>query len=193
MIRLQRQIFVRWVFFIVLAFSGFSHGKGDEVGGDFSLTDHNGQAFELAQLRGKVVLLFFGYTHCPDICPTELASMAQFSRSLGVHSEKIQILFVTVDPARDTPSRLKQYVHYFSKNIIGLSGSDQEIEVVKEAYHVQSQIYRANEQAQTYSVDHSAKLYVIDQTGKLVNIVPYGFPITQVATIVNDLLGIQPP
>lgn len=173
---------------IVLFFPGLSNSSPDDIGGDFSLTDHNGQHFALKQLRGKVVLLFFGYTYCPDICPTELASMAKLTRSLGARKNKVQVLFISVDPARDSPEQLKAYVRFFSKDLVGLSGSEAEIEAVKDAYHVQSRVFREDENDENYSIDHSANLYVLDQQGKLVNIVPYGFPLMHVEEIVYALL-----
>lgn len=168
-----------------------SVARAEEIGGDFTLIDHNQETFELSQLRGKVVLLFFGYTHCPDICPTELAGIVQLLRALGPNSKKVQGLFVSVDPLRDTPAQLKSYVEYFSNNLIGLSGSVPQLERVKQAYHVQASIYRKNEGDRQYSVDHTANLYVIDQQGKLAGIVPYGFPIEHVQQIVEGLLSQQ--
>ena len=177
---------------ITVALSNPSFAQTSAVGGDFTLIDHHGQTFNLTQLRGKVVLIFFGYTYCPDICPTELASMAQLIRTLGTQKDQLQVLFITVDPARDTPAHLKDYVRFFSEDLIGLSGSEQQIEVVKQAYHVQSKVFREQASDQHYSVDHSANLYVIDQAGKLVNIVPYGFPLAHVEQIVRTLIGEQP-
>ncbi len=88
------------------------------VGGDFTLTDHNGDKFELKQQRGKLVLIFFGYTFCPDICPSELSSLAKVLRSLGNDADKVSALFVSVDPKRDTPEKLKSYVPFFSPELI---------------------------------------------------------------------------
>ncbi len=177
---------------MAVAVSNPIYAQTSAVGGDFTLIDHHGQTFNLKQLRGKVVLVFFGYTFCPDICPTELASMAQLNRTLGTQKDQLQVLFITVDPARDTPEQLKEYVRFFSEDLIGLSGSEQQIEAVKQAYHVQSKIFRKHASDQNYSVDHSANLYVIDQAGKLVNIVPYGFPLAHVEQIVRALIGEQP-
>jgi len=160
----------------------------EEIGGDFTLIDHNQRPFELSQLRGKVVLLFFGYTSCPDVCPTELAGIAQLLRGLDSDREKVQGLFISVDPLRDTPAQLKSYVEFFSRHLIGLSGSAQQLERVKQAYHVQSSIGRENQSDGQYTVDHTANLYVIDQQGKLASIVPYGFPIEHVQQIVAGLL-----
>jgi cytochrome oxidase Cu insertion factor (SCO1/SenC/PrrC family) len=162
--------------------------KAEPVGGDFSLIDHHGSIFELKQLRGKAVLLFFGYTYCPDICPTELAGIATLLNSLEGSKEKVQALFVSVDPERDTPEKLKEYVSFFSPELIGLTGTLEQIDSVKEQYHVQANIYRADKNSERYSVDHTANLYVIDQQGKLASIVPYGFPINHVQSILSALI-----
>ena len=176
---------------IMLTCSGLSDAgqvKPEIIGGDFTLTDHDSRRFELTQLRGKVVLMYFGYTSCPDICPVELADMATFVDSLNKQSNNVQVLFITVDPARDTPARLKEYVGYFHKDFIGLSGSEEDINQVKKTFHVQSTIVRKTDNDANYSVDHNASLYVIDQSGELVNIVPYGFPLSHVASILQELL-----
>jgi cytochrome c peroxidase len=108
--------------------------KTNTVGGDFTLTDHHGKSFNLTQLRGKIVLIFFGYTHCPDVCPTELARMAQLLKQLGDDADKVQGLFISVDPERDTPAILSQYVPYFHTSLIGLTGSQDQVQAVADAY-----------------------------------------------------------
>ncbi len=178
-----------FLFCLSILSAGVSLARAEEIGGDFTLLDHNSHIFELKQLRGKVALLFFGYTHCPDICPTELAGIAQLLHALGPDRDQVQGLFVSVDPLRDSPEQLKAYVEYFSPDLIGLSGSEQQLRVIKEAYHVQSSIYREKDSESPYTVDHTANLYVIDQQGKLASIVPYGFPIGHVLKIVEGLLS----
>ncbi len=159
------------------------------VGGNFTLTDHNNQSFELDSVQGNVVLLFFGYTFCPDICPTELSNIAYLLKNLGKRKEDVTSLFVTVDPKRDTSDKLKNYVSFFSKDLIGLTGSEVEIEKVKKMYNVKSSIYRTNKSDERYVVDHSANLYVINQQGEIANIIPYGFPIDHVEGVINQLLN----
>jgi len=95
---------------------------GVEIGGDFQLTDHNGHPRSLSDFRGKVVAVFFGFTHCPDVCPTTLAELAQTVRRLGARGDQVQILFITVDPARDTQKVLAQYVPAFDPRVLGLYG-----------------------------------------------------------------------
>ncbi len=158
-------------------------------GGDFSLTDQNGKPFDLQQLRGKVVVLFFGYTFCPDVCPTELSHVSMVLNKLDGDADRIQGLFVTVDPKRDTAAVLKKYLGYFHKSLIGLTGSQQEIEAVARMYRVKYR--RHGEQEGNYSMDHSANLYVIDQRGEVATVVPYGFPAQHVLRVVQSLLGAE--
>ena len=150
--------------------------KSKEVGGDFELTDHNGDYFNLKQLRGKVSVLFFGYTHCPDVCPTELASMARLLKQLDSESNNVQGLFVSVDPERDTPERLSQYVPYFHPKLIGLTGTKAQVQAVADAYKVHSTVQQTKGKDLQYLVDHSANLFIIDGQGKLAQIIPFGFP-----------------
>ena len=156
------------------------------LGGDFELIDQDGRPFHLQQLRGKVVLLFFGYTFCPDICPGELTNMAWVLGRLQNRSEQIQGLFVTLDPKRDRPEVLKNYTRFFNPNLLGLTGSEDQIHHVADQYQVQYRIHRTGNDS--YSVDHSANLYVIDGNGKLTTIVPYGLPADHILAVVNRLL-----
>lgn len=158
-----------------------------DVGGDFALTDHFGQRFELNQLRGRLVLLFFGYTFCPDICPTELSNLSAVLDGLGEDAEKVQGVFVSLDPERDTPEVLKDYTGYFNPDLLGLTGSPGEVAQVASQYRVK---YQRNERADgRYSLDHSANLYVIDPQGRLAAVVPYGLPPEHVLQLVRDLLA----
>lgn len=156
------------------------------VGGDFTLTDHNGEKFELKQLRGKLVLIFFGYTFCPDICPTELSSLAKVLRSLGDDADKVSALFVSVDPERDTPEKLKNYVPFFSPELIGLTGSTKEVSSVANAYRVQTKIHSKKKDTGYYLVDHSANLYVLGPKGDVLNIIPFGLPTEHILQVVRN-------
>jgi len=157
-----------------------------QLGGDFTLTDQHGERFQLDQLRGKVVLLFFGYTYCPDICPTELASIAAVFDALEERALQVQGLFVTVDPERDTPEVLNNYVRYFHEDLIGLTGTAAEIERVALQYRVRYSKHELDDG--NYTIDHSAQLYVIDREGTLTSAVPYGLPAEHVLNVVDDLL-----
>ena len=171
-----------------------STNKKTSIGGDFTLTDHNGKRFELKQLRGKLVMVFFGYTYCPDICPTELATMAKLLKKLGNDSDiasnldnsKVSALFISVDPERDTVEKLKEYVPFFSPHLIGLTGTKDEIDKVTKAYRVQSKIHSRKENSDYYLVDHSANLYVIDEQGKLIHIIPFGLPAEHILQVLKE-------
>lgn len=138
---------------------------GAEFGRGFSLTDHNGRARTLADFRGKVVTVFFGFTHCPDVCPTALAEMAEVMRKLGPDAEKVQVLLITVDPERDTAEVLRQYVPSFHASFLGLHGDADAITRTAKEFKVfyQKQVLPGG----GYSVDHSAGTYIYDPAGRV--------------------------
>ncbi len=138
------------------------------VGGAFELTAHDGRRVRDAEFRGHAMLVFFGFTHCPDVCPTALARVAEVLDALGPDAGSVRALFVSVDPRRDTPELLAGYVAHFSPRILGLTGSETEIAAVARAYRV---YYKAHADAATnpnYLVDHSGFVYVMDRTGRFV-------------------------
>ena len=145
---------------------------GAAFGHGFSLTDHNGQARTLADFRGKVITVFFGFTHCPDVCPATLAEMAQVMRELGPDAKRVQVLFVTVDPERDTPQVLKQYVPSFDPSFLGLSGDPDAIARTAKEFKIFYQKQRLP--GGGYSVDHSAGTYIYDPEGRLRLYASYG-------------------
>jgi len=157
-------------------------------GGDFALTDQFGHPFTSKKLRGKVVLIFFGYTYCPDVCPMELGELAGVLRQVRKLDlrDQVQAVFVTVDPQRDTPAVLKQYLEYFDAGIIGLTGKPSEIHQVANAYHVSYQ--RHKQQDGGYIIDHSANLYVMDRKGALAAIIPFGFPSSHLMQVIRKLV-----
>ena len=138
---------------------------------DFHLTDHTGKTRSLADFRGKVVLLFFGYTHCPDICPATLADLAQVMRLLGKDAERVQVLFVTLDPERDTRELLAQYVPAFHPSFLGLYGDAQATRDAASAFGI---IYKKQDDKNGYTLDHSTGTYLIGASGKPLLIAPYG-------------------
>ncbi len=158
-------------------------------GGDFTLTDHNGGSWSLQEARGKVVLLIFGYTSCPDVCPTSLLTLQKIMRRLGKRAAEVQPLFVSVDPERDTPEILKRYVAYFDPSIIALTGPRDILDNITRRYRT-SYRYTGSTDSSGYLVDHSSSLYVIDASGQLVSIVPYGTPDD---IIFNSILKLLPP
>ena len=138
---------------------------GADYGKTLSLTDHHGQLRTLADFRGKVVTIFFGYTQCPDVCPTALSGMSEVMRLLGPDSDRVQALFVTVDPERDTPALLAEYVPVFDPRFLGLHGTPAQIAAVAKDFRV---FYRkSGDLAGHYTIDHSAGTYVFGPDGRL--------------------------
>lgn len=145
---------------------------GVGFGRELNLTDHNGKARALGDFRGKVVTVFFGFTHCPDVCPTMLAELAQVVKALGPAGDKVQVLFVTVDPERDTAAALRQYVPSFNPAFLGLYGDlDATARVAKEfkVYYQKQPVKDGN-----YSVDHGAGTFILDREGRLRLFAQYG-------------------
>ncbi len=141
------------------------------VHADFRLHDPSGKTVALSDFRGKVVALFFGYIHCPDVCPTTLADMAQVMRMLGKDAEKVQVLFVTLDPERDKPELLAQYTPAFYPSFIGLYGNAQETAQAAKAFDI---IYQKQPtKSGSYTLDHSAGTYLIAPSGKPVLLSPF--------------------
>ena len=139
---------------------------GSALGRDFALTDANGTARTLADYRGKAVALFFGYTQCPDVCPTTLATLAETVKSLGPDGERVQVLFVTVDPERDTAELLKVYVPAFDPRFVGLRGDAAQTEAVAKEFRIVFQKVPGSTPG-TYTVDHSAGIFLFDPQGRL--------------------------
>ncbi len=146
---------------------------GADFGQSFALTDHTGRVRSLEDFRGKVVVVFFGFTHCPDVCPTTLAELASTVRKLGPAGEKVQVLLITVDPERDTPDVLAKYVTAFHPAFLALRGNADETKRVAKEFKV---IYQkvAGAKPENYSMDHSAGSYIFDQNGRLRLYVGYG-------------------
>lgn len=138
---------------------------------DFQLTDASGKARKLSDFRGKVVVLFFGYTHCPEVCPTTLADLAQVMRLLGPDAEKVQVLFVTLDPERDNPEVLVKYVPSFHPSFIGLYGDAQATAQAAKVFAVN---YEKHAEKNGYSLDHSDGTFLIGNHGRTVLMSPYG-------------------
>lgn len=140
---------------------------------DFKLTDHNGQSRTLASFKGKIVAIFFGYTHCPDVCPTTLSDFAAALKQLGPLADRVQVLFVTVDPQRDTPALLKQFVPAFDPRFLGMVADADTLQAVAKEYKVVYQKTSVKD-ADNYLIDHSAGTYVYDTHGRLRLLMPYG-------------------
>lgn len=143
----------------------------EQAAPDFQLKDATGKARSLSEFRGKVVVLFFGYTHCPEVCPTTLADLAQVMRMLGKEAEKVQVLFVTLDPERDTPEVLGKYVPYFAPSFLGLYGDAQATEQAAKVFAVH---YEKHADKSGYTLDHSDSTFLIGRNGRAVLMSPYG-------------------
>jgi protein SCO1/2 len=150
---------------------------------DFSLRDQDGDLFRLSEQKGSAVLVFFGYTHCPDVCPVTLTEFKQIKQIMGKQADKLRFVFITVDPERDTPEKIKGFLENFDPSIRGLSAARADLEPVWQAYGV----YQAKSEAASesgYLVDHTARIYVIDPQGNWKLTYPFS---TEVDKIVSDL------
>lgn len=143
-------------------------------GGPFSLISHTGKPVTNLDYAGKFLLIFFGYTSCPDVCPVGLTVMTQALDMLGPDADQIQPLFITVDPARDTPEKLAKYVQSFYPKLVGLSGSETQIEAVAKAYRVHRRKVLLNrDSASEYVIDHGSLTYLMGKDGKFLTVIPY--------------------
>jgi protein SCO1/2 len=165
--------------------------SGVDFGRRLQLTDHNGRPLSLESLRGRLVVLFFGYMHCPDVCPTTLSDLAQALRLMPPEAAgRVQVLFVTVDPERDTPELLRQFVPHFHPAFLGLHGSPEEVAEAAREFRV---VYRKQGEAGAlgYLVDHSAGMYVLDAMGRPRLYLPYGHSPADIAHDLNLLAAAQ--
>jgi len=140
--------------------------RPSSVGGPFRLLDHNGRVVTDANFKGRPFLVFFGFTHCPDICPTALFEMSEVLKRLGSDADKTAALFISVDPERDTPEKLKDYVSSFHPRVFGLTGTPAEIEAVTRAYRAYAK--KVPLDGGGYTMDHSAIVYLMDKDGRFV-------------------------
>lgn len=140
--------------------------SGSGLGADFSLTDHHGKQRRLADFRGKAVILFFGYTQCPDVCPMTLAALNEAMTLLGAEAQRVQVLFVTLDPQRDSVTLLSRYVPAFNASFLGLRGSEANTEAVARAFRV---FYKKQPGTAPdgYTLDHTSGSYVFDPQGRI--------------------------
>lgn len=156
----------------------------------FELSDVNGQRFQLSELEGQVVIMFFGYTSCPDVCPVTLTDFLRIRSKLGDQGEEVGFVFVTVDPDRDTPERMKKYLTNFDPAIIGLTGERTELEPVWSSYGVYEAKVDGGSEG-NYLVDHSSRIYVIDADGNLLLTYLFGTEYQVIADDVRYLVSRQ--
>jgi protein SCO1/2 len=140
----------------------------------------DGNAFKLSALRGKVVVLEFGFTHCQEVCPVSLALLAEARRKLGPDAQQLQVVFVSVDPERDTPQRLKTYLAQFDKSFIGLTGTPEQMAAIRKDYGISATKQPMGGSRTEYLMGHSSYLYFIDKQGKLRALMPYGRPADEI-------------
>jgi len=182
----------RWIaacFALLLAIPPAARGAPPQLAihGQFDLTTLDGREVTLANYRGKWLLVYFGYTFCPDICPTVLTEMSGALKDLGAKANRVQVLFITVDPVRDSKSAMARYLKAFDPRIQGLRGSADAIELAAKSFHV---YYRARSVGGgEYAIDHSSYVYVINPEGKFVELLAPDVPGHKIADDVRRLIG----
>ena len=159
------------------------------VGGPFALTAPDGTTVTDETYRGKWLLVFFGYTSCPDICPTTLSEIAGALEKFGPGAVRLQAIFITVDPKRDTPEVMGKYTAAFDARIIGLTGSPQQIAAAEKAYGVDSASHEKGAGGEDYVVDHSSYIYVMDPSGKFVRGLDFATPSGRISEILHALIA----
>lgn len=160
---------------------------GADFAKDFNLLDHHGEKRQLKDYLGKTVVLFFGYTHCPDVCPTTMADMANAMKLLGEEANKVQVIFITLDPERDTQEVLAKYVPSFDKRFVGLYGSAAQIAETAKTYKVFSE-KQVEAGKSGYTIDHSAGSYVYDKEGKIRIYFKYGQKPNEIASDLKQIM-----
>lgn len=162
------------------------------VGGPFSLLDQDGRRVTEKDFRGKYMLVFFGYTYCPDVCPTELQVMTAALDQLGAEADRIQPVFVSVDPARDTPEVLKAYVGNFGPRLVGLTGTPEEVAAIAKAYRVYYAKAGDGSSSTDYLMDHSSIIYLMAPDGSFAKHMPYTTDAAKLAAELKETLRTSP-
>lgn len=169
---------------IVLITNNISQAR---IGGDFVLQTYNNEKYVLSQ-SSKVKIIFFGFLNCPDICPTTLSDVSNLMNKLQGLSKNLEPIFITVDPKRDTPELLKNYLSFFDKRIVGLTGSQEQIEKVSNQYHVYYSYQDSGNDSNKYTVNHTANIYLIDKDNNVEKIFITGTPFSELYKYVNRYL-----
>jgi protein SCO1/2 len=157
------------------------------VGGPFKLVNQDGKPVDESLLKGKWSAVFFGFTFCPDVCPTTMQAMAQAQERLGPKADKVQFVFVSVDPERDTPAALKTYLsnESFPKGTIGLTGTPQQVAAAAKAYRV---FYQKEGEGSDYLISHSTPTYLMDTKGRFERVLPFGIGPDEIAKQISDAM-----
>ena len=165
----------------------FSQAPSDGPGGAFQLVDQAGKPVTEKVLKGKWSAVFFGYTYCPDVCPTTMAAMAQAQERLGPKAKDLQVVFITIDPERDTPAQLSRYLSNdaFPKGAIGLTGTPAQVDVAAKAYRV---FYEKAGTGTDYLMNHSTPTYLMDPKGRFQKVLPYGISPDEIAKQIADAM-----
>lgn len=171
-----------------LALAACSSQSDITIGGPFHLEDQNGAPRDQTMLKGKWSAVFFGYTYCPDVCPTTMQALGDAEQRLGARAARFQVVFISVDPARDTPAQLKTYLSnpVFPKGAIGLTGTPAEVAEAAKAYHV---FYQAEGSGKDYAVQHTSAIYLMDPHGRFSQVIDFGKPPAQIAQQVSDAMN----
>jgi protein SCO1 len=159
------------------------------IGGDFALTGHDGQPFALTTLRGKVVLIFFGYSSCPDACPTTLSKLSTVARRLGEERARVRTLYISVDPDRDTPEVLKADLENFSVEALGLTGTKAQIDTVVRQYAAAYEIVPTPESAAKYTISHTTTVYALDAQGRVRTTFAYEATVDEIVRGIRAVLA----
>ena len=167
--------------------SAGSAGGQTEVGGPFELVNQDGQPVDESILQGKWSVVFFGFTYCPDICPGTLQAVSVAEDELGARAQDLQVVFISVDPERDTPEQLKTYLSLdaFPDDVIGLTGTPEQVAAAAKAYYV---YYRKNGEGPDYTVDHSTAAYLMDPQGRFNRVLAYGLPPQEMARLIRTAM-----
>lgn len=160
-----------------------------DMAADFTLTDQNGQSFRLADQRDKVVVVFFGYTNCPDICPATMSDMQVVMNRLGDQRNQLKVVFITVDPERDTSERLQRFIGMFDQDIVGLTGDAATLSAVYKAYGAGATRRDLPDSALGYAMDHTATSTVIDKQGQRRLLFGFGTPVDDMFSDLSALIN----
>lgn len=166
--------------------AGGAQGQA-KVGGPFQLVNQDGQAVDESILKGRWSVVFFGFTYCPDICPSTLQAVAVAQEELGARARDLQVVFISVDPERDTPEQLKTYLSLeaFPNNVVGLTGTPEQVAAAAKAYYV---YYRKSGEGPNYTVDHSTAAYLMDPDGRFNRVLAYGLPPQEMARLIRTAM-----
>lgn len=170
-----------------VALAGCNQGASVRIGGPFTLVDQDGRPRDERMLKGRWTAVFFGYTFCPDLCPTTLQTLGEAQDRLGPKADKLQVVFISVDPERDTPRQLKAYLSSgaFPKGTIGLTGTPAQVAVAAKAYHA---FYQKQGAGQDYEVQHPSAVYLMDPKGRFSRVVAYGLTPDEIARQISDAM-----